>query len=104
MAFKLSRKRPNKKRATKADVSTKVRPLSVRTGDFVQIITGEDKGRTGKIVKVDTEAQRVFVEGCKMQKRHMKARKANEASRIDERPGPIHVSNVRKVDAPSTPE
>lgn len=101
MAFKLSRKRANKKRSTTPQCAATVRPLSVKTGDFVQIISGEDKGRTGKIVKVDPEKSRVFVEGCKIQKRHLKARRANEVSRIDERPGPIHVSNVKKVDAPA---
>lgn len=72
--------------------------LHVKKDDLVEVISGDERGKRGKIVRVEPDKQRVYVEGLNLQQRHRKARKADEVSRIDTRPGPIHVSNVRKVE------
>ena len=72
----------------------------IRVGDTVQVITGADRGKQGKVIAVDGD--RVRVEGRRMQKVHMKpGRRAMRAGGILEREGPIHVSNVMLVDADS---
>ena len=73
--------------------------LRVRTDDEVVVISGKDKGKTGRVVEVDPAKQRVFVEGLTIVKRHQRPRPGtNEAGGVIEKPGPIHVSNVALVD------
>lgn len=55
--------------------------LNIRTGDTVMVITGDemkDRGKTGKVLKVYPEAQRVVVQGRKMIVRHQKPRQQGE--------------------------
>ena len=47
--------------------------MRIRTGDLVQVVSGADRGRQGKVLAVDRETRRVRVEGVKMQKHHVKA-------------------------------
>ena len=68
--------------------------IRIRKGDMVQVIAGDDKGKTGKVLAVDEEKQRVVVEKVNFVKRHTKARKAGMQSGILEREAPIHLSNV----------
>lgn len=68
--------------------------LNVKKGDNVVILAGKDKGRTGKIVSVNTSAGRVVVDGANEITKHVKARSANEQSRIEKRSGTIDASNV----------
>jgi large subunit ribosomal protein L24 len=71
----------------------------VRTDDEVVVISGKDKGKTGRVVDVDPAKQRVFVEGLNIVKRHQRPRPGtNEAGGVIEKPGPIHISNVALVD------
>jgi large subunit ribosomal protein L24 len=71
----------------------------VRTDDEVVVISGKDKGKTGRVVQVDPAKQRVFVEGLNIVKRHQRPRPGtNEAGGVIEKPGPIHISNVALVD------
>jgi large subunit ribosomal protein L24 len=79
--------------------------LKIRRDDMVKVIAGKDKGRTGRVLRVDPKKQKVFVEGMNIQKRHMKPRvlqdtqQANMATGgIIEREGPIHISNVMLLD------
>ncbi|MEA2178424.1 MAG: large subunit ribosomal protein [Solirubrobacteraceae bacterium] len=73
--------------------------LRVRTDDEVVVISGKDKGKTGRVVDVDPAKQRVFVEGLNIVKRHQRPRPGtNEAGGVIEKPGPIHISNVALVD------
>lgn len=66
----------------------------IRKGDEVIIVTGKDKGRTGKVIRVTTD-ERVFVEGVNMIKKHAKPNPARGvAGGIIEREASIHVSNV----------
>ena len=81
--------------------------IKIRRDDTVRIITGKDRGKTGRVLRVDPEKQKVFVEGANIIKRHMKPRtlrdtqRAQEMGGIVEMEGPIHVSNVMLLDPDS---
>ena len=75
--------------------------LKIRKGDTVQVIAGDDKGRTGRVLSVDETKQRVVVEKINMVKRHTKARRQGVQSGIIEKEAPIHLSNVLLFDAKS---
>jgi large subunit ribosomal protein L24 len=74
--------------------------MKLRTDDEVIVISGKDKGKTGKIIRVDRSKGRVFVEGINMVKRHQKPNPARPNARVGviEREGPVHVSNVALLD------
>ena len=71
--------------------------MNVKVNDNVLVIAGKDKGVQGKVLATSPKANTVTVEGVRIQKKHQKARKANETSRIVEVPGPIDASNVMVV-------
>jgi large subunit ribosomal protein L24 len=71
----------------------------IRKGDTVQVITGDDKGRTGRVLSVDFDKQRVVVEKVNLVKRHTKARRQGMQSGIIEKEAAIHLSNVLLFDA-----
>jgi large subunit ribosomal protein L24 len=74
--------------------------LKIRRDDEVVVISGKDRGKTGKVLRVDPRKQRVFVEGLNIVKRHQKpsAMNPNAQAGVIEREGPIHVSNVALLD------
>ena len=74
--------------------------LKIRRDDTVQVISGKDKGKTGKVLRVDRERSKVFVEGLNMVKRHQRANpaRANAPVGVIEKEGGIHVSNVAILD------
>jgi large subunit ribosomal protein L24 len=78
--------------------------LKVRTGDEVIVISGKDKGKKGKVLRVEPALRRVYVEGLNIVKRHQKPRQVAGAQRAEqvggviEKEGPIHVSNVMLLD------
>ena len=74
--------------------------MKLRTDDEVIVISGKDKGKTGKIVRVDRARERVFVEGINMIKRHQRPNpgRPNAPVGVIEREGPVHVSNVALLD------
>ena len=78
----------------------KRKKLHIRTDDQVVVIAGKDKGRTGKVLRVDRERERVFVEGANIIKRHQRPSPLNPNAQagVIEREGPIHVSNVALLD------
>jgi large subunit ribosomal protein L24 len=71
----------------------------VKKGDQVTVIAGKEKGKSGKIIAVITDKQRVVVEGLHMIKRHTRKNQQNPNSAIIEREGSVHVSNVKKAEA-----
>ena len=71
--------------------------MNVKLNDNVLVIAGKDKGKQGKVLATSPKADTVTVEGVRMQKKHEKARKANETSKIVEVPGPVDASNVMVV-------
>ena len=74
--------------------------MKIRTDDEVIVISGKDKGKTGKVLRVDRKAGKVFVEGLNMIKRHQRPNPANPNAQVGviEREAPIHVSNVAIFD------
>ena len=74
--------------------------MKIRRFDQVMIVSGDDKGKKGKVLAVFPDKQRVLVEGVNFMKRHSRARPGQQGG-IVEREAPIHVSNVMLVDAES---
>jgi large subunit ribosomal protein L24 len=72
--------------------------LHVRKGDQVEVISGNHRGSTGKVLEVMARKQRVLVEGVRLIKRHLKKSQDNPQGKIAEREGPIHISNVKVVE------
>ena len=74
--------------------------MRIRRDDQVLVIAGKDKGKTGRVLRVDTKHDKVFVEGLNMVKRHQRANPARQNSPVGviEREGGIHVSNVAILD------
>jgi large subunit ribosomal protein L24 len=71
----------------------------VKKGDQVTVIAGKEKGKSGKIIAVLTDKQRVVVEGLQMIKKHTRKSQQNPNGAIVEREGSIHISNVKKAEA-----
>ena len=72
--------------------------LHVRKGDNVEVISGNFKGSSGKVLEVIARKQRVLIEGIRMIKRHLKKSQDNPQGKIAEREGPIHISNVKVLE------
>ena len=71
----------------------------VKKGDQVTVIAGKEKGKSGKIIAVLTDKQRVIVEGLHLIKRHTRKSQQNPNGAIIEREGSVHISNVKKAEA-----
>jgi large subunit ribosomal protein L24 len=95
----------------KATARPKRRALKIRSGDRVQVISGKDRGKSGRVLRVEPAKERVYVEQLNMVKRHTKpqqgagtnATTAAQLGGVIEREGPIHVSNVMLLDAKGAP-
>jgi len=81
--------------------------LKIRKDDVVQVMAGKDRGKRGRVLRVDPAHEKVFVDGLNKVKRHTRPRQVRNASRAEavggviEREGPIHVSNVMLIDPKS---
>ena len=71
--------------------------MKIKKGDNIKIITGKDKGKKGKILKVMVAENKVIVEGANMSKKHQRPRKSNEKGSMKNIEMPIHASNVKKI-------
>jgi len=72
--------------------------LHIKKGDTVMVIAGNAKNKTGKVIKVLVEKQRVVVEGLNMVKKHMEPTAESPQGRIIEKEGSIHIINVMPLD------
>ena len=73
--------------------------LKIRRDDQVLVISGKDRGKTGRVVEVDPKKNRVYVEGLNIVKRHQRPRPGStDPGGVIEKPGPIHISNVMLLD------
>lgn len=72
--------------------------MKIKTGDTVMVITGKDKGKSGKVLKAMPKENKVYVEGINMQTKHAKATRQTPAE-IKHIEGPIDASNVMLYDA-----
>jgi len=74
----------------------------VRRGDTVQVIAGNHKGASGKILEIKAAKAQVIVEGVRMIKKHQRKSQQHPNGAIIEREGPIHISNVKLVEKADT--
>lgn len=72
--------------------------MKIKKGDTVAVITGKDRGTTGKVLRVIPKRSQVLVEGVNVKKRHQRSNKARGQGQIIDKTLPIHVSNVMIVD------
>jgi len=74
--------------------------IKLKTDDTVIVISGKDKGKTGKVIRVEPSKDRVYVEGVNIIKRHTRPNPARPNAQVGviEREGPVHVSNVALLD------
>ena len=76
----------------------------IRRDDEVVVISGKDRGKTGRVLRVDPGKSKVYVEGLNIVKRHMRpqqvpgAQRAETVGGVIEKEGPIHISNVMLID------
>ncbi|OGQ26956.1 MAG: 50S ribosomal protein L24 [Deltaproteobacteria bacterium RIFCSPHIGHO2_02_FULL_50_15] len=70
----------------------------IKVGDLVQVITGAEKGKQGKILRFNKEASRLFIEKVKLVKRHTRPTQKNPQGGTLEKEASLHISNVMLVD------
>ena len=70
--------------------------LHIKKGDNVIILSGNEKGKTGKVTAVFPKTNQVVVEGVGMHKKHAKPRREGQKGQIIDKQFPIHASNVAK--------
>ncbi len=75
--------------------------MHITRGDRVRIVSGDDKGKEGSVLRVDRKKYRVTIEGVNIVKRHKRAQREGEESGIIEFPAPIDASNVMLIDPKS---
>jgi len=81
--------------------------MKIRKDDMVKVISGKDRGKTGRVLRTEPGRSRVYVEGLCIQKRHTRpttlrdTQRAQEIGGVIEVEGPIHVSNVQLLDPKS---
>ena len=75
----------------------------VRKGDQVEVISGNFRGSSGRILAVFPEKRRVLVEGVRIIKKHLRKSQDNPSGKIAEREGPIHISNVKLIERDAKP-
>ncbi len=75
--------------------------LHIRKNDTVIVLTGEDKGKTGKVLKVNVDKNTAIVEGCKMVSKSAKPSAQHPQGGIIKQEAPIHVSNLSLIDPKS---
>jgi large subunit ribosomal protein L24 len=94
LVFKKSRRRPAAREPER-------HKLHIAKGDTVRVISGEHRGKEGKVLRVYPKEFRVEVEGVNIVKKHKRAASANEESGIVELTAPIAASNVMLLDPKS---
>ena len=75
--------------------------LHVRKGDLVEVVSGVDSGKRGRILRVFPKSSRALVEGVHFIKRHTRPSQRNQQGGIVEKEGPLHVSKLMVVDPQS---
>ena len=72
--------------------------MKIKVGDNVKVITGSNKGKEGKVLKIFRSENRVLVDGVNIVKKHVKPNRQNETGGILEIEVPIHISNVKVLE------
>ncbi|MBR4340518.1 MAG: 50S ribosomal protein L24 [Bacteroidales bacterium] len=73
--------------------------LHIKKGDMVKVLSGDDKGRTGKVLKVEVKKYRAFVEGINMVTKHTKPSAKNPQGGLVKKEASIHISNLMLLDS-----
>ena len=73
--------------------------FKIKKGDQVLIIAGDDKGKTAEVLQVLTKQDALIVAGCKLAKKAVKPSEENKDGGFVNKEMPIHISNVKKVEA-----
>ena len=76
--------------------------MKIKKGDMVQIISGNDKGKSGRVIKVFTDKDRIVVEGVNVVKKHSRPSQENPQGAILEKEMPIHISNAMYLNGDKT--
>ncbi len=71
--------------------------MKIKKGDTVLIMSGKDRGKKGKVMKVFPEKNLILVEGINLKKKHQKGKKSGEKGQIILMPGSVSVSNVKLI-------
>jgi large subunit ribosomal protein L24 len=72
--------------------------MKIKKNDIVQVMTGKNRGKSGKVLRVYPETNKVLVEGVNIVKKHERPSQRNQQGGIMEKEAPIHASNVMLVD------
>lgn len=72
--------------------------FKIKKGDLVEVITGDDKGKKAKILRVLPKTSQVIVEGCKVAKKAVKPTEKNPKGGFVDKEMPMHISNVKKAE------
>jgi len=72
--------------------------LHIKKGDMVLVLTGDDKGKKGRVVEVITKTNRAIIEGVNIVSRHTKPNAQNQNGGIVKKEAPVHISNLQVVD------
>ena len=78
-----------------------MKKLHIKKGDTVYVNAGNDKGKTGKVLSVNPDKDRVIVEGVNMVKKHTKPNSKQPQGGIIEQEAGIHISNLQLIDPKS---
>ena len=70
----------------------------IKKGDMVQVIAGDDNGKSGKVLQVLSGGDRALVESLNFVKKHMRKTQDNPQGGVVEKEAPIHISNLKKVE------
>ncbi len=70
----------------------------IKKGDLVKVVTGDDKGKTGKVLQVLPGTDRALVEGLNFAKKHMRKTQDNPKGGVLEKEASIHISNLKKAE------
>lgn len=68
--------------------------LKVKKNDKVKILQGKDRGKMGKVLRIEPSKERLYIEGVNIIKRHTRKKSQNQPGGIISKEGPIHISNV----------
>ncbi len=75
--------------------------LHIKKGDTVKVLSGESRGETGRVIRVEPAKSRAWVEGINMVSKHSKPNAENPQGAIEKKEAPVHVSNLMLVDPKS---
>lgn len=81
-----------------SNINLKHKKQSLKIGDLVEIIAGNDKKKQGTVKAILKSQEKVIVEGINRRFKHIKPQRSNETGKINQFEAPIHRSNVKKID------